>query len=288
MRYAITGASGYVGHAFVREVERRGGQPVELGRRPSRPGGEYLPYTLGATDPDTIGWGGVEALIHGAYDFRLTDPQEIGRINVEGSVRLLQSAHRHGVRRGVFISSFSAFEGCRSHYGRAKLRIEAEALRLGYAVVRPGLVFGGQPGGTMGSLWKVTAISPVLPLIGDGSYPQYLVHEDDLAAFVCGLCESGEPLPGRPLSAANPERVPLREVIRRIAARQGKRVLLFPVPWPLVLGGARLLEALRLPSPFRSDSLIGLVYQNPAPDFTLPPGVAASFRPFQATPEARP
>jgi len=284
MRYAITGASGYVGKAMVREVGRRGGEAVELGRRPSRPGGAHVPYTLGVTDPETIPWEGVEALIHGAYDFRLTDPQAIEEINVEGSVRLLRSAHRHGVRRGVFISSFSAFEGCRSHYGRAKLRIEAEALRLGFAVVRPGLVFGDQPGGTMGSLWKVTALSPVLPLIGDGSYPQYLVHEDDLAAFVCGLCESAGPPPARPLSAANPERVPLREVIARIAARQGKRVFLIPVPWPLVLGGARLLEALRLPSPFRSDSLIGLVYPNPAPDFALPPGVAAPFRPFTAQP----
>ncbi|HWL53949.1 MAG TPA: NAD-dependent epimerase/dehydratase family protein [Chthoniobacteraceae bacterium] len=280
LRCAMTGASGYVGSAIAHALRARGWGLLELGRRATVRSSSWHPYTL-RDDAASLPWAGIDALVHCAYDFRLTEPGEIEAVNVEGSLRLLRSAHAAGVRRGVFISSMSAFEGCRSHYGQAKVRIEAEALALGYNVVRPGLVFGPQPGGTMGSLYRVAKLSPVLPLIGDGSYPQYLVHEDDLAALIVRLCSPEQEPPGRILSAANPERVPFREVLQRIAARLERRLFLVNVPWPLVLSGVRTLERLRLPSPFRSDSLIGLVYQNPAPDFTLPETLAdLPFRPF--------
>jgi nucleoside-diphosphate-sugar epimerase len=265
-RAAITGASGYVGSAIARCFRAHGWEVVELGRRGAPP------YELGKDL--ALEWTGVDALVHCAWDFRLTRREDIERVNVRGSVKLLEAA----VKRGVFISSLSCFEGCRSLYGQGKLAVEREALRLGFAVVRPGLVYGDRPGGMMGALEKAVKASPLVPLIGDGSYPQYPVHEEDLAELVFALCQRNPP--PEPLSAASGEAIPFRELLRRIAARHGRNPAFIPVPWPLILAGLKTMEVVGLNPPFRSDSLTGFVFQNPRPDFEAAHQVA-TFRAFQ-------
>jgi len=271
-RVAITGASGYVGSAIARRFRSHSWDVVEMGRRAPQP------FDLASTNL-TINWSGIDALVHCAWDFKPRNWAEVERANIRGSLRLFESAHAAGLRRAVFISSLSCFPGCRSLYGRGKLAVEAEAARLGYAVVRPGLVYGQSPGGITGALEKAVKSLRVIPLIGDGSHPQYPVHEDDLAALIFTLCQL-DSAPAQPLSAASSEPIPFRDLLRRIAARHGRNPLFIPVPWQLILAGLKSLEALGLNPPFRSDSLTGFIFQNPSPDFTLAHQFAY-FRPFQ-------
>jgi nucleoside-diphosphate-sugar epimerase len=166
-------------------------------------------------------------------------------------------------------------------YGRGKLIVEKEALRLGYAVVRPGLVYGDTPGGMMGALVKMIRAAkslPVVPMIGSGRQPQYPVHEEDLAELIYRLC--GMEAPREPMAAAEGEAIPFRELLRRIAARDGRSPILMPIPWRLILGGLKAMEAVGMTPPFRSDSLLGFVFQNPAPDFRLAKQVG-EFRKFR-------
>jgi NADH dehydrogenase len=131
----------------------------------------------------------------------------------------------------------------------------------------------------MGSLEKGVTASPVVPLIGDGSYPQYPVHEDDLAELVFALC-AGEKAPVEPVSAAGGEAIAFRELLRRIAARHGRKPVFVPVPWRLIRAGLKTMELVGLNPPFRSDSLTGLVFQNPDPHFEAAHEIT-SFRRFQ-------
>jgi nucleoside-diphosphate-sugar epimerase len=131
----------------------------------------------------------------------------------------------------------------------------------------------------MGSLEEAVKDGPVVPLIGDGSAPQYPVHEDDLAALVYMLCQSEHP-PVEPIAAASGEGIPFRELLGRIAARHGRAPKFLPVPWRLILAGLRTMEWAGLNPPFRSDSLLGFIFQNPNPDFKMAHGIT-SFRPFQ-------
>ncbi|MBU0679596.1 MAG: NAD(P)-dependent oxidoreductase [Verrucomicrobia bacterium] len=281
MKCAITGAGGYVGSALTRYFRERGWEVVALGRRPVTEADEHIRYDL-QSDPKDICWVGVDALIHCAYDFSLTKWDEIKQINVEGSIQLLRSASEAGVSRGVFISSLSCFEGCKSLYGKAKLLIEAEALALGFNVVRPGLVWGGDSGGTMGSLVGAAEKGGLIPLIGDGSYPQYLIHEEDLAKLCFDLCQDSVSPVGRAISAANAKPVSLKELLRGAAEAQGNTPRFVSVPWQLILVGLRTLEILHLPTPFRSDSLIGIVFQDPSPDFNCPELSNPVFREFRS------
>jgi len=279
MRCAVTGAAGFVGGEIARHFSRNGWSVLQLSRRRPAQAEAFAPYDL-ASDPESLPWNEMDALVLCAWDLNAKSWEEIERTNVQGSLRLLRAAKSHGLKRVVFISSFSSFEGCRSRYGRAKLLVEAEALRLGYSVVRPGLVYRECSGGIVGLLEKAVQNLRVIPLIGDGSYPQYPVHVEDLAELVLRVC-SQEGVCEKPLSAAPSEKVSFRNLLERIAARSGRRLWLIPVPWRLIDAGLRLLEWLHIPFPFRRDSLTGIVFQNPNPDFQSPPALAVSFRRFQ-------
>jgi nucleoside-diphosphate-sugar epimerase len=276
MRVAITGAAGHVGSAIARRFQAEGWEVLAFGRRPLE-GTRHVAYELGA-DPQKLPWTEVDALVHCAYDFRPKDWEQIRVVNVEASVGLLRTAREQG-KRAVFISSLSSFPGCRSLYGRAKMEIETAALEMGCAVVRPGLVWSRTPGSLLGALEKASR-ARFVPLIGDGSYPQYLVFDEDLAELVFALCQPDAPHIARALSAANPEKRSLRNLLQQMAEKQGNHPTFLPIPWRLMHAGLKTLETLGLPAPFRSDSLIGIVFQNPAPDFDLHEVPGITFRPF--------
>jgi nucleoside-diphosphate-sugar epimerase len=238
----------------------------------------HIPYELGAA-AERLPWEGVDALVHCAYDFGPKEWAKIRRVNVDGSIALLRAAREHGVKRVVFISSLSSFPGCRSRYGKAKLEIEGAALELGCAVVRPGLVWSQNPGSMLAALER-SVRSRAVPLIGDGSYPQYLVSDEDLAELIFALCEVDAPTVVRAISAAHPQKHSLRSLLEGFARAQNRHPLFVPVPWPLIYVGLKTLEMLGLPVPFRSDSLIGIVFQNPAPQFDLPEFPGIKFRPY--------
>lgn len=268
---AITGAAGYVGSAIARCFRAHAWEVLDLGRKTGN-------FDLSAGSHCRL-VRGIDVLVHCAWDFSLTRWPDIERVNIRGSTGLMEAAREAGITRGVFISSLSSFEGCRSLYGKAKLEVEREAARLGFAIVRPGLVYGDRPGGMMGSLEKAAKSLPIVPLIGDGSYPQYPVHEEDLAELVFALSQQPNPPPA-PIAAASGEPIPFRELLARIAARHGRKPLFLPIPWPLILAALKTMEAAGLNPPFRSDSLTGFIFQNANPSFEAAHQIT-SFRKFQ-------
>jgi nucleoside-diphosphate-sugar epimerase len=262
MKVILTGASGYVGGMILDALRAHGHEVLALSRRScSTP---WLAYQLG-DDPASLPWQGVDALIHAAHDFTARGEEENHRRNVQPSVALLRAARESGVTRLLFISSFSAFAGTRSCYGRAKLAVETQCLSLDGAAIRPGLVWGQQSGGVMGSLERIVTRLPLVPcLTGPRGLPQFLVHEDDLARTVLDALQSPPHRSGRLIEAAHPEPMPLRTILTHIAHRHGLRRLFLPIPWQLAMAALKTTEALRLNASFRSDSLVGLVHGTPS------------------------
>lgn len=277
---AVTGAAGYVGSRVVAYMRSHGWDVMELtrsggaGRQPGT-----VSYSLeNGISPDALQ--GVEVLIHCAYDFKLDVQEDIWRINVEGATRLFDAARRAGAKRTVCVSSISAYDGCRSLYGKAKLAIEAEALKAGGVVVRPGLVYGKEAGGMLGSLNRIMASAKVVPLIGSGAWMMYLVFEDDLCALIHRLCDVNGNQPPRIITAASAHGKSFRELLSELAQSSGNSPIFIPVPWRIVWVGLRLLETLGFSMGFRSDSVLGLVYPNPEPSFRELQEFGMTFRDF--------
>lgn len=309
---AITGTGGYVGGGLKNYLAARGREILELTRRPA-PGARAVAFQLGAeVSPQALA--GVGALVHCAYDFQPLRWKEIYAVNVAGTQKLFQAAHTAGVDRIVCLSSISAYDGCRSVYGRAKLDIEKMALDSGALVVRPGLVFGSEPGlrragvsgigvqplnapvtcemenhhasatqagGMFGKLVAQIRKSSVIPLIGDGSQIQFLVHNEDLAAFIEKFIAGKIEMAPRVLTAAHDRPWPFRELLSEIARGLDKKVKLVPLPWWLVWAGLKSAETCGLRLKFRSDSVVSLMHQNPAPDFSPNQAAGLTCRPFE-------
>lgn len=282
--YAITGAGGYIGSALALSLRRRGYVVYELRHHiTADEGNEFVrPYTLEQV-PRTEQFAGVDTLVHCAHDFRWTEWSDIERVNVRGAVRLFEVARAAGAKRLIFMSTLSAFPGCRSSYGRAKLEIEAAVIRLGGVVVRPGLVWGGTTGGMVGNLRAALTRSRIMPLIGRGQSIFYLVHINDLCRMVEEIArhERVEASQG-PVVAAAETGMAFVDILRTLAQSVGRRVLFVPMPWRAVWLALRLAERLGFRPTFRSDSVLGLVYAAPPPDFAAARSYPVEFRDFTA------
>ena len=277
---AITGSNGYVGSCVKNHFAANGWEIMELTRRP-KPETRAVKFQLGG-EVSPAALAGVDALVHCAYDFKPLRMEDIRAVNVDGSRKILAAARAAGIPKIIFISSISAFDGCRSLYGKAKLEIEKIALAQGALVIRPGLVYGDDSGGMFGKLTAQVRQSTLIPLISDGSQIQFLVHQEDLCAFI-EKCAAGkiQPIP-KILTAANPQPWPFKNLLREIARRQDKKIRFVRLPWRAVWLGLKAAEVCGLKLNFRSDSLVSLQNQNPAPDFS--PNAAAGLvcRPLAA------
>jgi nucleoside-diphosphate-sugar epimerase len=275
---AITGSNGYVGGCVKNYFAARGWEILELTRAPKNPRG--VKFQLGAEiSPSSLA--GTDALVHCAYDFKPLSRDEIRAVNVEGSRKLFSAARAAKIPKIIFISSISAYDGCRSLYGQAKLEIEKIALENGALVIRPGLVYGSGPGGMFGKLAAQVRKSSVIPMIGDGSQIQFLVHEEDLCAFLEKFCAEQSKLSPRILTAANPQPWPFKKLLLEIARALEKKPKFIPLPWRFVWAGLKTAELCGLKLNFRSDSLVSLMYQNPSPDFSANAEVGLVCRSFE-------
>jgi nucleoside-diphosphate-sugar epimerase len=279
---AITGASGYLGSRVAAWMRAQGWQTVLLTSRPEVPiGPECVRYSLeGGVEP--VALRGVDVLIHCAYDFGPAKRAEIERVNVEGSLRLFRTAGEAGVKRIIHVSSISAFPGCQSLYGRAKLRIEDELRKLNGISIRPGLIYGAEAGGMLGALKGAVAALPIVPLIGRGNWPMYLAHEEDVCRLIEAIASHEGPLPDEPVTAASRRALMFKDILRDLGRAQGRNVVFLPIPWRLVWFGLRFFEVLGVRLRFRSDSLIGMVRGNPAPVFAPEFPFNLPFRDFTA------
>lgn len=281
MKCLITGSSGYVGSRIADYFRKNGWEVVELRRlRVGEQASSHLvPYALGDT-PDESSFHGVQALIHCAWDMTLIDWREIQETNIEGTEKLFRAAQAAGVKHLLFISSISAFEGCRSLYGLAKLETERRLLSRGVSVIRPGIVYGDQAGGMLGSLRKVVQKASVIPLIA-GSKKMFLCHEDDLARLIEELSTGKLPKPPAPITAAAPNPCKFRHILAVLAHKAKRQPLFIPVPWQCAWLGLKTAELLGLRFGFKSDSILSLVNPNPSPDFELHKNLGFRFQTFQ-------
>jgi len=274
----VTGASGYLGGRVKAALQRRGWHVVELTRQPA-PGSGAVKFQLGEeVSPEILA--GAKGLVHCAYDFKQLSWADIFRVNVAGSEKLLRAARQARIENLVHISSISAFDGCRSLYGKAKLETEKIAHSVGAFVLRPGLIYGDSPDGMFGKLIHQVEKASVLPLFGGGSQIQYLVHEADLCAFIGDCAEGKVSPPATPVIIANEQPWTFRQILEAIARANEKTLSFIPVPWRLVWAAIKGAELCRVPLNFRSDSLVSLIYQNPRPSFAEQRELKIVCRPF--------
>lgn len=107
----LTGASGFIGAAFLRQVLSQGFRVRVLTRRPndwsSQAGLEVFEGDLTNTKDWQEAVQGVQVVVHAAAEIK--DPALMPMVNVQGPSRLFDAAVKAGVKRWVQLSSVGAY-----------------------------------------------------------------------------------------------------------------------------------------------------------------------------------
>jgi uncharacterized protein YbjT (DUF2867 family) len=254
MRILITGSTGFIGAHLVREAVSRGHTVVALSRSGAQSGdgiaarrwqlGEPLPLVAGET---------IDAAIHLAHDFNGEAGAELTRASTLAAALQLAGA---GVQRQLFYSSYSASPQAVSLYGRTKQAIESALLAQGgVTVVRPGLVMGD--GGIYARIAKVARIFPLVPLPDGGRGLVPVIGIERLCRETLALCEAGTFVPQANLF--EPQLISLGDMVRNVAAAQGRRLRIIPVPATLFLAALDAVGFLRIKLPVNADNLRGFL-----------------------------
>jgi dihydroflavonol-4-reductase len=253
MRYAITGATGFLGGVLARKLRDAGHEVVALVRDPDRAAGlaeTGVELVRGDLDDaaalDRV-CAGADGLFHvaGWYKVGSRTPEEGYRVNVDGTRNALEAARRNSVPRVVYTSTLAVnsdtggrvvdesyrFTGRHiSVYDETKalahdIAVEYAADGLDVVILQPGVIYGPGDTSQVGALVESTARGRrvLAPRHGGMCW----AHVEDVANGHVLALEKGAP--GAAYMLAGP-RASLADVLRKVAALAGtKPPLTLPV-----------------------------------------------------------
>jgi dihydroflavonol-4-reductase len=270
MKILITGASGFIGSAVLRQLLQAGHDMRVLLRVNSDlrnlTGLDIETVTGDLTMPSSLDRAleGCEALFHVAADYRLwvPDPENMYKTNVHGTRNIMLSAAKAGVKRIVYTSSVATLGLTRNgspadettpailtdmigHYKRSKFLAEAEVRRLVIEQNLPAVIVN--PSTPIGPRdIKPTPTGQMIVQAASGRMPAYvdtglnLVHVDDVARGHLLAFELGVPGQRYILGSRN---MTLKEILTELAEITGDQKPRFRIPHNLILPIAYIAEA---------------------------------------------
>lgn len=268
MKFAITGATGFVGSEILRQARRSGHEAVPIVRQLAGLPGEVVAGDLsvapaaGALE-DALG--GCSAVVHLAARTHVThetapDVDDLYyRVNVAGTAALLDAAIASSIVRFVFMSSIKAvgeysdpgsplapdtLPRPEDAYGRSKLAAEAlvrercDAAGIEWTIIRPPLVYGSRAKGNLDRLGGLVRRRVPLPFGAVGN-ARSMVSARNLAAGTIMALTSPTSV-GRILHLADLT-LSTGDLVREVGKSLGTEVTLVRVaPWLMNLAASAL------------------------------------------------
>lgn len=261
----VTGATGGLGGALLREAKARGWSIRATGRSAFDDDSvEYLPADLSDPAHDLAPLvDGCDTVIHAAALADSWGAAELfEKANVVATRRLLEAAQEAGVRRLVFVSSPSIYarlkdqvgiteatppaEPALNHYGRTKLeaeRIVFAATGAGFATcaIRPRALVGEGDRVIMPRLIEI-AQRPRVPFPRGGRALIEMTDLRDVSWAVCEAANRCEAISGKAVNISGGKPMPVAQVAQAVADAIGTSPKLVDLPVPVATALATVLE----------------------------------------------
>ncbi len=242
---AVTGAFGYIGKYIARRLLAPGEPVLTLTGHPDRPN-EFgsairaVPFRFDSPEAMARSLEGVRVL-YNTYWVRFDRGGATYERAIAGNRALLRAALLAGVSRLVHISITNPEPASPLPYFRGKAIVEEEIRRsgIGYAILRPTVVFGDEDI-LINNIAFLLRKLPVFLIPGSGQYRLQPVWVEDLAALAV---EAGRFSENRIFDAVGPEIFTFDALVRLIARAVRSRSLVLHAPSRLALLAARLLGA---------------------------------------------
>jgi dihydroflavonol-4-reductase len=253
----VTGGTGFIGGAVVRQLRARGDDVVALVRNPAKGAPlEELGCRLVAGDLNDerairAGTEGCDAAIHAAAVYEVGIPESERRpmqeANVGGTERVLGAALVAGIGKVVYVSTVGIFGNTHgrvvdesyenpadkftSEYEKTKWEAHQVAKRLigeglPCVILQPGGVYGPGDTSSVGVLLD-QFLSGKMPLIPFPDLGMCLSHVEDIAAGILLGLDKGKP--GEAYVLGGPVTT-VREAIGVVAAETGKKAPKYALP----------------------------------------------------------
>ncbi len=171
---------------------------------------------------------GIDTVVHLAAKTHSNSSQDYFRINTQGTQNLLEVCETSEIKRFIYVSSFAAGEHG-GPYARSKFLAEklVQASDIDWVILRPSEVYGPGSPDAINQLIGLIQKSPIIPIIGDGSYILSPVAIDDIVPAMVEAIVS-ENLKNARIDLTGPESMTFTSLIERIESYLGlKRTKLF-------------------------------------------------------------
>jgi len=225
----VTGATGFIGQAFIRSVVNDDKEYLCITRRPEIAdrlvGGANIRYVPGQLEDSASVSRYFEnacACVHLAAETVSARPGPNRRANVEVTRNVVSLCRQHGVGRLVFTSSISATFPRLGIYGRSKLEAQNIVLESGLPciVLQPTMVYGPGDRGVSKTVNLLKRL-PVIPIVGSGRALMQPVFVDDVAYVIRSALRS---FVGKKVYyVGGPEQFTFNEYIDRLCRHIGVR-----------------------------------------------------------------
>jgi nucleoside-diphosphate-sugar epimerase len=257
----VTGGTGFIGGAVVRQLRARGDEVACLVRTPEKGeaaaelGCEIVPGDLGEEAAIRAGMEGRDAVIHAAAIYEVGIPASqrpaMREANVGGTERVLRAALEANVAKVVYVSTVGVFGNTHgkvvdesyehpgrdftSCYEQTKWEAHQVAKRmidegLPCVIVQPGGVYGPGDTSSIGVLLD-QFLSGKMPLLPFPELGICLSHVEDIAGGILLALDKGKL--GEAYVISGPVTT-VREAIGVVAELSGRRAPRYALPTPLM------------------------------------------------------
>ncbi len=239
----VTGAFGYTGRYITARLLESGRSVRTLTGHPNRPNPFGDRVAVAAFDFEDrrklAGHLRGATTLYNTYWVRFPRGDVTFERAVANSEILIHAARDARVRRIVHVSITNPSEDSPFAYFRGKARVE-QMIRdsgLGYAIVRPTVIFGREDI-LINNIAYILRRVPIFGIPGSGSYRLRPVSVEDVADICVrsGLAESDEVI-----DAVGPETFTFEELVRLIAQTIGRRTVFVYVPPAVALTAAAVI-----------------------------------------------
>ncbi len=242
----ITGAFSYTGKYITQRLLAQGKEVRTLTGHPNNPnpfGEQVQVHPFNFDQPHKL----VESLqgvttLYNTYWVRFPHGSITFERAVENTKLLFKAAKEAGVRRIVHVSITNPAETSPLPYFKGKAILEQGLINSGlsYAIIRPTVIFGTEDILINNIAWVVRRF-PIFPLFGSGQYRLQPIYVEDMADLVV---QAGQQSDSLITEAVGPDVFSFEELVRLIASKLQRKVLIMHVNPTLAFYLAKLIEPL--------------------------------------------